>query len=789
MKKNNGGASGKVYRLQKNKKKAAFKQQSKKLQKKRAQIKTSTKVVKVEDTNSARIRMLNDRLKMQYKNDLRGPFSQEMSLESRVVNPTIPIAVEVSANAFATIILGVVSHALYRGWSLDTLDDSFPYQAWVYQSQFLIQAAIGGKPYAGNVPRWLNYLCQAFIKTHVNYRGGEINYNFVVPDSMNTNYMQTIGPPAYQICYNLGIKTSSLGPNGLIPVMGPPATYTEEKGQVASQNLWLFLESQYKNNPICAMEPFNVKNEMTKDISAYAFFMNGPGGGMYNTGGWFKRVFCEVQPGHPIFSCIAPVPTSALLLDRGYVKYYLGSGDGVMLGGLLSGQLRAHQLSYKTPVVPKFIDFLELADVYALTLMKALQLKTQQSFFVTEMQNNSNYFNDHCQCPLTLQEFLLLFRATVMLAITDNYCLQGIYPRSANSNSNEFVVYPTGVNTVPIYLGNMMLIPKLLQENILALRSRTVVAGVKGKYNPVMVKSCLGQYYHDALSTDDYMVNYTYADQELSSNVFYVNEAEVPVSLIDGATSGSSSTGTVYLAINDPSYLVNLAAKYNQWIQSLGNFIRDLNSISTDGGVRALSVIGMTQHWQNIVSNEEEKLPWKKTPDELLHPVKKPVNNVKRESEEKIAFRKHISSFSVPSAAYGTKKSIAVSVGYQVFDIVWTQFQQYWVCPINCINPPTNDLNNTAYLKMAILMREPRQISEGAGSVQFASLGGKHNNMAALMVKTPFAATSSQDLALRELANKSQSGILGGLVESIAGAVGHESVNVAAKLLGQAIPI
>jgi hypothetical protein len=728
-----------------------------------------------------RKKYINDRIEEKYKFDIRGPRSHVMELESAVVNPSISITVPTEPNRFAAVVMGIISYALDRGWSLDTTDDSFPYLAWVYQSKMLMQAAQGAVPYSGNVPRWMNILCQALIKKEVAYRGGQITYNFNFDQNLfDDAYLQTMGPYG-NYKYNLGIKSSSTI-NGKIPVMKNPLGYTDSLGQQATQNLWLFLQSRESSDPKHKMEPINKKNGLTKDISAYAFFDTFPGGGQNETGGWFKETYCEVSTTRPLFSCFAKIPSEGLLEMRSRVKMKLFSGDAIMLGGMAVGALKEKQLGLKTPPVIKFVDFLELADVYLRVLKKAIEISTKQSFFSQEAANDTNVFVDKLQCPLTFLEFLLLFRATCMLVLTDNYALQGLFPRGVVNNSNEFVVYNVGVNTYPIYFGNMMLIPKLLQQNILALRSRWVASGVLGSANPVMVRSCLGQYAYDTLNSKDYDVTY------VVDNTTYTNSIFIPtpgtyydISLIDGSYN-IGSMDNKYAAINDPTYLAPLANVFNQWIQGLGNTIRNLDSCATDGGINALSMIHFTTHWVTD-TGPSQMLSWKKTDKKL---VDKESRDLKAVRKERKAFEKRMGM--TPTSVYGSKNLIALSVGHQVIDSVWSGFQQYFVTPTNSINPATSYSNATYYVSMAGYMREPRQISAGAGSNQFMTLESRHENFADLMVKTPFAMETSQDKALAEADKQGEGGILGGVIQVLSGAVGHAAVDVGAQMLGEVIP-
>jgi hypothetical protein len=740
-------------------------------------------VILVQTKKSAtekRTETLNDKLIEKFQYDIRGPFSHVMDLQSRVVNPTIPISVYSSAQAFAGFMIGVVSFAFCRGWTLNDLDDNYPYWAWVYQTNYLINIAKGGTLKTGNVPLWMNLITQAIIKTTARYRAGQVSYQFDITDTFDDNWMQGIGPTNVATKWLNGVQSTSANVNGF-PVIDQPLPYTEENGFMATQNMWLFL--QKIGHPMCEMVPSNKVNCMTRDVSAFAFFDIGPGDGYADTGGWFKQVYNEIDPSRPIFSCFAVPPKKGILVNRAKVKLKLFSGDAIMLGGMLTGGLKVNNLTVKTPPVIKYVDFLEIADVYCRVIQKAISLRTQQSFFATEIANNPNYYDQNLQCPLTLQEFLLLLRATCMLILTDNYCLQGTYPRvPASSNVNEFVVYPVGSNTYPVYFGNAMLIPKMLQENLLALRSRWVAHGKLGNKNPVMYKSCLGQYSKDSLVLEDYDVTYTVEGVDVTANAFFVESSEVPISLIDGAST--LGTTPAYVAINNTGKLFELTNTFNKWIQSMGNTIRSVNPCTTDGGISALSVVHSTSHWLDMGS-PNSTLPWKRGKNSSK--IKRDSSEIKRNKEyEASLVRRNLVSL---STVYSSRKSIAISVGYEVVDAVWTQFQQYFVFPTNNVANPTTQGNNTSYLEMSAYFREPFQISLGSSSGGFSSLSAKHENFANMMIKSPFAAESAQDKALEQMDKQGTGGILGTVVAGLAGAVGHAAVDAGASLLGEVIPL
>jgi hypothetical protein len=726
--------------------------------------------------------VINKKLRVKFEHDVRGPNAIMSGFESRLLNPTIPISVPVDVNTFTGPILGVVSYAITRGWSLFTTDDSYPYWAWMYQSYLLIQASQGGIPATGNIPRWLSYLIQAVIKKTVNYRGGSVSYNFDVSGTQTTDYIQPIGPSFNSRHWNLGVKSSNLV-NTMIPVITDPAAYDLKKGEEATQHMWLFLQkNDLTHNPksqarMHEMIPFNEANIMTKDISAYAQFEIAPGGGYRGTGGWFKQIYNEIGVTRPVFSCFSPIVPNIMPLNRSRLKLRLGSGDAVMLGGILASTLDSNNLSYKTPVAIKYIDFWEFFDVLARALRFAAELRTETDEFVANYANNNNYFNENIQCPLTIQQVALLLRATMSTVFTENFMLQGSFPRYAvNVQDNEFVVFPISINTYPIQYSNSMLLPKMLQENILALKGRTLMNGLGGSRNPIMLKPALGAYASDQFVRSDFVVEYTIDNAPKQGYLFADDANETHIDIIDGHYTGNN--GSSYACINDPSFLNQLGAIWNEWIQSMGDHLRMLGSISNSNGIDCLACIQMTSHWTPVADKKKKKKS-KKSDDDCTD--EEPYDVVTKK------LSKRLKNISV--GPYASRKLITITSASSIIDDAWTSFQQYFVLPINKFETINNLRDATNPLTMAGYLREPRNMPAGAGTVRFMTISDRNENFAALLTKTKFAQDTSYEKLMAKFEQEGQGGILGQLTQVLTGTIGHAAVDVGSKLLGNAIPI
>jgi hypothetical protein len=514
------------------------------------------------------------------------------------------------------------------------------------------------------------------------------------------------------------------------------------------------------------MVPVNAKNLMTNDISAFAYFQNGPGGGKNETGAWFKKIFCEVKPSCPMFSVFQPYSLSNIPPNRANIKMHLFAGDGIYLGGTLSSGFPLKALRMKTTPVFKYVDFMQFVDLFLRYIRQMIRLRISSDDFTDNIQKNPNYYKDFVQCPLTLQQFSIMLRATLMTVFTDNYKLQGTYPRTATSmTDNEFVVFPCGVNTMPIYYTNGMLMPQIIQENVLALRSRAVVTNPA---NPVLIQSALGMYSKDVIDVKNFDVSWTVDEDTVTDSIMIYDPTEIPVSLVDGSYSSGGTSG--WVCINDPAPIQKFNEAWNKWLQGMGNYTRQLNSITADAGVTSLSGVFMTTHWLPVTIEDRAVIPGKRSkvrrasvPEDLLKPMTQALQE--------------------PQSIYSQRKVIAVSSGYEVFDALWDQFLQYWVLPINYIGP-SNTLGDTTYYQMmAEFMREPYQLVIGLGSTTFSSIAVRNESYAALCVKQIWSQPTSQEAVLKKLEEDGEAGILGSMGGALAGILGQGLTGAAVSIL------
>jgi len=381
-------------------------------------------------------------------------------------------------------------------------------------------------------------------------------------------------------------------------------------------------ESMGGAGSVSRLVPTSLKTGYETNVSSFCVNGSAEGNGWAGIGGFVDQAQLEVPIFNPLFAVFSP-NIIGNQTDRFFNLTTAASGDSAFLGGALAELFTEQTWSMKR--YPKFhaVDFLEFGDVLANWVSSILSALTNDPQTQTSQVEGVDLsaFN----CPLTLQEVLLLLRNVIMSAFKDTQPLvQALYPRQpASATAVEFVPYVASATTCALNAGGMLL-PQLFIENIRALVARHVAMGVRGKGSNANQKQTsgadvqwwipvLGQYQGYQLNTTDY--TYTNTTTGIVYPAFSVNALtkvrkdpktktevrenmiEVPISLIDGNTTSSSST--VYAYINDPGQLKILETLWNDWIMTTGvqNFSSPLGVLGTELGISVLTSIAMTRHW------------------------------------------------------------------------------------------------------------------------------------------------------------------------------------------------
>lgn len=692
--------------------------------------------------------LVRKRLEEHLYYDPRASLSTQIDLYADNMNSVIPYRVPINASSLAAPILAAVSYAIQRGWALSSNLPSDPYHATIYMINMLIACVKNETPQIMDVPVWLHFLCQAVTERKVKNRGGQLDYSFELIDTFPENFEIPIGL-SESFRYILGVKNST-AINEFFRATDPPVAYTPELGERAAQSMWLYLAAYHANSPMHKLVAINKSCSISHTASPYAVLLPGPGGGFEGTGGWNKRLQLEIPVDHPLFSCFKTATASDDNEDNSRAPNFLRNftGDGFLLGGMLTYKLLPYQLKMKNPPNIHFVDFNELLNVLALAMQLAIARRLEDADTRENISNDPSYYAQHVQCPLTLQEVGLILRYTVMAAFDDSQlCGQSLYPRAKVGNLNEFASFVCGINTAPQSGATVMRIPLLLKENVLALRERVLNAGRGGSANPLVWLPVLGQYVDDHLDPEVYQNSIG----EVEYPVFFFNNLEVPISYIDG------KSGQDYAWINDPGALVPLMEQWNNWTVKMANYFWTFDTIGSNMGIDPLFSGCMTRHWVNIIPRKVPVVP----PRRKSQPPTPPPRP------------KRFSKPHVQKTFYTTRKALAVSSYVPPFKEAWEGVQQFFVLPTNKVGPAQagDPTTFTSYQRIAAFRGETFQIPLGSGESNFVTLADLHFLFATQMVKTKFAEVDMTQKVIEKLGKDGDAGILSSLAASLAGKV------------------
>jgi len=687
------------------------------------------------------------------------------------VSPSINYDVATSIQRLSGVSLSVVCYALQRGWDAYVLPGR-PLAAWVYLTEILVAYASGITPKAPLVPQAIKTLGSRLTpKTH--YSGtGKVTYRFALPSLdvlSNLSWLEPMGPIVYARNLNLGqIGTSTIN-GGLTDIVQPPST-TPDTAADSWTTMINFLQQNDDLKGNWQLVPAAIAPG-GYDSSAYCQKLDSPGGGYNGTGAWGTQISLETRIYSPVFTGLVaqvngPNPTRWNKFSRGW------SGDALTMGGLVCNVLHPKQLRMQNAPAYKPIDFNELLDVIVRFCVGVVEKA------VNDAQNNSNFIesnnnssvSESITCPLSIQEIALILRATCMNLFKDTqYFVQGIFPRiPSNQNDNEFVPFVCGFGTAARPSVSSMLLPVIFVENLRSLTLRSNMGGKAGAANPQLYIPVLGIYFEDdlAATSSKYVVDYSSATPR-QINVFteprFVTGkdkkgfetlgAELSVSLIDGKANSS------YFCINDPGYLNPRIALWNEWIVNNGNFITDVTSLGTDGGINALASIGVSTHWQEAVLGATEVM------------------------ETDLRLRKRMRANFGP---YNTRQILANTFQNPPIAAAWETLQQVWVTPVIRSLPANIIGDYTQLQRWQNLVNEPHTLTVVESDVPY-TLGDRHQKYAEMMVRTRNAPTSMQVRFLQEMAAMGRGGVLSSLVAGFAGMISPEIGNVA-KSIASALP-
>lgn len=670
-----------------------------------------------------------------------------------VSNDALVIEVRALQELFQGLAIGVVSYAIQRGFQGFSSTPSSVNLAYDYLIKSLDASARNSVPLLTKTPHFLNLLMDSLKPKTVPCGAGKVTYkynittNFVTPNwfaQMTSGGFWAVGDP------------SSTLVNGMFPQMQAPASYSDEAAAVSLNSMYQFLSTTASRGDMTALEHAERKTIMMDDVSGYAICGGDPGNGYAGYGAPRSVVSLEVPIRSPVFSVMNQVPGTTVSLARSAAFLRAHGGDLVSLGGMMAGLLHEKQLHFKTPPVYKALDAQEFYDQIAYLAQSMVQ------YALSDLQINQQFASATATpadyiCPLTFQEFRLLFRNVMLLATANSqYFAQGLVFQPSTIPQATFQTYKVACGTFAQSAISLPKLPVSLIEEINCNTMRVNTGGRGGIDNPNMIIPVVGEYIGEGLSGDDYVATYMHNEQVTTINVFrdpptVVNgkervSAETAISLIDGGFGGSN-----FAYINDAEALNGLCVLWNDWYAKLSAFVDTSDTYACDGGVSVLNQTIMTTHF-------------------TLGPPSARLSDPR--------FRKLL-----VNNGYARKKVAGVTAAEKMLSEA-QQVTSDWIRPTNYLNDIGQiPSEGTGFQKMATVNREPFELNVTTGGFVTSSLGVYHSNFA----RTVTHARNGDDSAMTKFVLKCRENGQGGVLSTLANAF-IPVAGVALSQLANAVP-
>jgi len=699
-------------------------------------------------------------------------------VDNQTRSVTVDVALDVTT--LEGIAMAYVSKALERGFMASS-EDGIPYFAFVYMYELLYTYATSGTINVTQLPYWLLCLGQAISPKTVPNGNGKVSYKFA-PN--NTAYIPTsanvIGYPMYGFFWNVNTTGGPLV--DLFPSSVPVGGYTPEMGIIAFQQMIQFMSQESSSvtpNPASRLIPVTLKTRFLTDVSAFGVCGTAEGLGKSNIGGFAQLVQLEVPIFHPAFAVfVAALTDPTSTSNRFYTFSNSFAGDSLYLANFLA--TKEPEKNWSARRMPRFhaIDFNEFADVLAQWVVGIVQaynnnantVTASEAAFIAEAASTElkelRKLNKRKSgsavtlqpptglCPLTLQQFELIWRNTLMGAFQQTQAgVQNLYPRLPESGTdNQFVPFVSSATTCHIQTLDMDL-PMPIIENVRALTARNVTLknGDIQQYVPV-----LGQYYGDVLNTADYTVRNP-VTQEVS-NVFatesftvrrsFLKTGSVDSPLVEPVISlvdGNSSSGLVF--INDPDRLKQLVMLWNNWLatQNIKSFSCPIGSFGTELGISSLTSIAMTRQWIPVppsVAGQDQMV------DLRIEGMKQVTNTV----------------YNAKQAIQDTSQSIIFAAAYE-------NVLSKWILPVMLTESGATYQDQTDPQRWQFISGEPFAAPTTSGKAGIL-LSNLHSTYANKMVRSDLSKSNDWDDFFAEQARLGRGGVLSSLGTVLDGLLG-----------------
>jgi len=494
-------------------------------------------------------------------------------------------------------------------------------------------------------------------------------------------------------------------------------------------------------------------------------------GSVQSTGGYGYSAQLETKVTTPMLAVTQGEQPNASFARFGAAPSPPCAGDPLWASQQMSFLLSERQ--YASKIRPRFhpIDFLEFGDVLAQWVSTLQSTAVRDPNYVLTSLSEANSALTY-QCPITLQEMLLILRNEMMWAYKSTQPgVQGLLPIVPSSSSdNQLTPLLCGTNACANTVAGMKL-PLPFVENIKALVYRQIEMAGGGdvmQWVPVLSK-----YFLDNLNTTDYL--YTFPEgqgidpqnsfvmvpptQKLSKDpktgkeMWVTDTLETAIDLVDGSAAGGA-----LVFINDPGRLNQLVTLWNNWLSNqLSTYSDPLTTVATDTGTAITCSVAMTRYW-----------------------IGPPTLSKKHD-----AIRRDQRISSVPrfvATPYAQRNAIAISSHGTFLSGPYEEVLSQWILPSVQITAQSSSI------KWQAMMGENNQATSSSG-VEGQSYALLHAAYATKMVHGPNAPNSNWAQFFQDATRKGNGGILSGLLASVAGSLLGKQAGDFADSIAEALPI
>lgn len=501
-------------------------------------------------------------------------------------NGTVKQIVVCKVESLYSVVIGLVSGALKRGWMASTTDVSFlspefPYYAAVRLVQILIAFMGGSTPELTQAPQWVWEFIYAIKPKTVQEKTGRISYTWNVTSGGATVTSAHVMPSIVLVSSNgssqnnvvFGAVTGT-GINGF-PELIPAGAYSADDGDRALQSLF-----QVFGPEELMPDPGQDKMVCATDASAFAAVYPEMGVSSLSPGGISSTHYNETFITSPLFAKFALYQSAVTGAWRGWNAAGVSSGSGAYVLLRMLELSRPSHIRNKLRPRFKTYNFDEFYDVLARSVGLAMETSGKEAPGPGSVIPT---------CPLTPLRVQLILRQA-LLSIFENEFGQDLFydegPDAQTIPWFPFSVCQNGSNLAS--QGAQMRLPTVLVENIRACMRHTERVSARTGSTIADVIPLLGRYDPAVFPQ---LGNYTYDLGGVPTNVFTVEDA-APFSLIDlSYTSGGT---THYFDANADQYAV-LVEMWNDWVVQINTLV-GLSTISGEPGISALSTAFLTNH-------------------------------------------------------------------------------------------------------------------------------------------------------------------------------------------------